>query len=106
VALAVISTISQTHQHGSNNAKERAKREECQNIFITGCYRPCVWSFYSIILCDKSIGSRRNISGLFRTILYIGAANLLPETYRHTAWKMAVAMIIGVLLIFVLTSLY
>lgn len=38
--------------------------------------------------------------------LYIGAANLLPETYRHTAWKMAVAMIIGVLLIFVLTSLY
>ena len=38
--------------------------------------------------------------------LYIGAANLLPETYRHTAWKMAVAMIIGVLLIFALTSLY
>jgi zinc transporter ZupT len=37
--------------------------------------------------------------------LYIGAANLLPETYHHTAWKMAVAMIIGVLLIFGLTAL-
>ena len=37
--------------------------------------------------------------------LYIGAANLLPETYRHSAWKMAVAMIFGVLLIFVLTSI-
>ena len=37
--------------------------------------------------------------------LYIGAANLLPETYRHSAWKMAVSMIIGVLLIFVLTSI-
>jgi zinc transporter ZupT len=37
--------------------------------------------------------------------LYIGAANLLPETYRHVAWKMAVAMIIGVLLIFGLTAL-
>ena len=37
--------------------------------------------------------------------LYIGAANLLPETYRHVAWKMAVAMIIGVALIFVLTAL-
>jgi ZIP family zinc transporter len=37
--------------------------------------------------------------------LYIGAANLLPETYRHSAWKMAVAMLIGVLLIFVLTSI-
>ena len=37
--------------------------------------------------------------------LYIGAANLLPETYRHVAWKMAVAMIIGVLLIFGLTAI-
>jgi ZIP family zinc transporter len=37
--------------------------------------------------------------------LYIGAANLLPETYRHVAWKMAVAMIIGVALIFALTAL-
>jgi ZIP family zinc transporter len=37
--------------------------------------------------------------------LYIGAANLLPETYRHSAWKMAVAMIFGVLIIFVLTSI-
>ena len=37
--------------------------------------------------------------------LYIGAANLLPETYRHSAWKMAVAMIVGVLLIFGLTAI-
>jgi len=37
--------------------------------------------------------------------LYIGAANLLPETYRHVAWKMAVWMIVGVLLIFGLTAL-
>ena len=37
--------------------------------------------------------------------LYIGAASLLPETYRHVPWKMAVAMIIGVILIFVLTAI-
>jgi zinc transporter ZupT len=35
--------------------------------------------------------------------LYIGAANLLPETYRHVPWKMALSMIIGVAVIFVLT---
>ncbi len=35
--------------------------------------------------------------------LYIGAANLLPETYHHNAWKMGLSMIFGVLLIFVLT---
>jgi ZIP family zinc transporter len=37
--------------------------------------------------------------------LYIGAASLLPETYRHVPWKMAVAMIVGVLLIFGLTAI-
>ena len=35
--------------------------------------------------------------------LYIGAANLLPETYRHVPWKMALSMIIGVAVIFMLT---
>lgn len=37
--------------------------------------------------------------------LYIGAANLLPETYRHVPWKMAVAMIVGILVIFGLTAI-
>ncbi len=37
--------------------------------------------------------------------LYLGAANLLPETYQHNAWKMSIAMIFGVLLIFGLTSI-
>ena len=37
--------------------------------------------------------------------LYLGAANLLPETYLHNVWKLGATMIFGVLLIFVLTSL-
>ncbi len=37
--------------------------------------------------------------------LYLGAANLLPETYLHNVWKMGAAMIFGVVLIFVLTSI-
>ena len=37
--------------------------------------------------------------------LYIGAANLLPETRKHRNWEMALAMIVGILLIFTLTSL-
>jgi len=36
--------------------------------------------------------------------LYLGAANLLPETYKHDAGKMSIALIAGVLLIFGLTS--
>jgi len=37
--------------------------------------------------------------------LYIGAANLLPETYHHVPWKMALFMIFGLVLIFGLTEL-
>jgi len=37
--------------------------------------------------------------------LYLGAANLLPETYLHNVWKMGAAMVFGVVLIFVLTTM-
>ena len=37
--------------------------------------------------------------------LYIGAANLLPETHKHRSWLISFFMIIGALLIFVLTSI-
>ncbi len=37
--------------------------------------------------------------------IYIGAANLLPETHKHTPWKMIVSMGSAIVLIFVLTSI-
>ena len=37
--------------------------------------------------------------------IYIGAVNLLPETYKHPNWKTVFSTIFGVLLIFVLTSI-
>ena len=36
--------------------------------------------------------------------LYIGAANLLPETHKHHSWGIIVAMLAGALLIFLVTS--
>ena len=36
--------------------------------------------------------------------LYLGTTNLLPETYKHTPWKMALVMLCGIMLIFLLTS--
>jgi len=72
------------HQYGSNNAKEEQKREGVPEYFYIGCYRPCVWSFYSIILRDKSIGSRRNISRLFRTIsLYRRCQSFTGDLSSH-----------------------
>lgn len=37
--------------------------------------------------------------------LYIGTTNLLPETYKHDVWRMGAVMVLGILLIFGLTSL-
>ncbi len=37
--------------------------------------------------------------------LYIGTANLLPETQAHTPWKMIMLMILGVILILTLTAI-
>lgn len=37
--------------------------------------------------------------------LYIGAANLVPETHKHTSWKILVFMAAGMGLIYVATSL-
>jgi len=37
--------------------------------------------------------------------LYIGAANLLPETYKHETWKMILSMGLGIVLIFFITSI-
>lgn len=37
--------------------------------------------------------------------LYIGASHLLPETHKHPYWKMMLAMGLGVILIYFLTSL-
>lgn len=37
--------------------------------------------------------------------LYIGCANLLPETYEHKTWKMALSMGLGILIIFAVTAI-
>jgi len=37
--------------------------------------------------------------------LYIGAANLLPETHKHKSWKIILAMFLGALIIYILTGI-
>jgi ZIP family zinc transporter len=36
--------------------------------------------------------------------VYLGAANLLPETHKHDPWKMNLSMALGIVLILILTS--
>ncbi len=58
----------------------------------------------SIFIIDQTILALI-LAAFAGEFLYIGAANLLPETYKHTTWKMSILMACGALLIFVLTSL-
>ncbi len=37
--------------------------------------------------------------------IYLGAANLLPETHKHDPWKMNLSMALGIVLILILTSI-
>ncbi len=37
--------------------------------------------------------------------IYLGAANLLPETRKHDPWKMNLSMALGIVLILILTSI-
>jgi len=37
--------------------------------------------------------------------IYLGAANLLPETHKHDPWKMNISMALAIILIFILTSI-
>ncbi|HKZ45255.1 MAG TPA: ZIP family metal transporter [archaeon] len=45
------------------------------------------------------------LAGFAGEFLYIGAVNLLPETYKYPNWKMFLSIIMGVLLILGLTSI-
>ena len=58
----------------------------------------------SIVIISPSVLSLI-LAAFAGEFLYIGTANLLPETYKHTQWKMTVFMLIGVLLMFVLTAM-
>jgi zinc transporter ZupT len=65
---------------------------------VLGILTTCLFSLSSAILSLV-------LAAFVGEFLYIGAANLLPETYKHDAWKMIISMGLGIILIFFITSI-
>jgi len=106
VALAV---ISHDFTDGINTVVIMLKNEQSVKQARIFLFIDAVAPVFGIIIASFFVIQTSVLSVILAAFagqfLYIGAANLLPETYRHSAWKMAVAMLIGVALIFVLTSI-
>ena len=106
VALAV---ISHDFTDGINTVVIMLKNEQNLRNARRFLFADAIAPVFGIILASFIVVNQSVLAVILAAFsgqfLYIGAANLLPETYRHVAWKMAVAMIIGVLLIFGLTAL-
>jgi ZIP family zinc transporter len=106
VALAV---ISHDFTDGINTVVIMLKNEQSVKQARIFLFIDAVAPVFGIIVASFFVIQTSVLSVILAAFagqfLYIGAANLLPETYRHSAWKMAVAMLIGVALIFVLTAI-
>ena len=106
VALAV---ISHDFTDGINTVVIMLKNEQSVKQARIFLFIDAVAPVFGIIVASFFVIQASVLSVILAAFagqfLYIGAANLLPETYRHSAWKMAVAMLIGVALIFVLTAI-
>jgi ZIP family zinc transporter len=106
VALAV---ISHDFTDGINTVVIMLKNEQSVKQARIFLFIDAVAPVFGIIIASFFVIQTSVLSVILAAFagqfLYIGAANLLPETYRHSAWKMAVAMLIGVALIFVLTAI-
>ena len=106
VALAV---ISHDFTDGINTVVIMLKNEQSVKQARMFLFIDAVAPVFGIIVASFFVIQASVLSVILAAFagqfLYIGAANLLPETYRHSAWKMAVAMLIGVALIFVLTAI-
>ena len=106
VALAV---ISHDFTDGINTVVIMLKNEQSVKQARIFLFIDAVAPVFGIIIASFFVIQTSVLSVILAAFagqfLYIGAANLFPETYRLIAWKMAVAMLIGVALIFVLTSI-
>jgi ZIP family zinc transporter len=106
VALAV---ISHDFTDGINTVVIMLKNEQNVRNARTFLFIDAIAPVFGIIVASFFVINQNVLAVILAAFcgqfLYIGAASLLPETYRHVAWKMAVAMIIGVILIFVLTAI-
>jgi ZIP family zinc transporter len=89
-------TLMFKHQHGVNRATVFLVMDALAPVLGIGI------TFLFIISQQVLVLILAAFAGEF---LYIATETLLPEVHKHTAWKMNLVMILGIVLIFALTSI-
>ncbi len=106
VALAV---ISHDFTDGINTVtlmlKNKHKLKNAVLFLIMDAIAPVLGVLFTSVIIINQAALAYILAFFVGEFLYIGAANLLPETHKHKSWLIPFLMVMGVLLILILTSI-
>jgi len=105
VALAV---ISHDFTDGINTVilmlKNKQRIKNTTMFLVMDALAPVLGIAFTSLISISQIALSLLLAVFAGEFVYIGAVNLLPETYRYPNWKMVLPTILGILLILALTS--
>lgn len=106
VALAV---ISHDFTDGINTVTLMLKNKHKTKNALFFLFMDAIAPVLGVILTSMFIINQKWLAFILAffvgEFIYIGAANLLPETHKHKHWLIPALMVVGVLLILILTSI-
>lgn len=106
VALAV---ISHDFTDGVNTVtlmlKDKHSIKNATSFLLMDAMAPVLGVLFASLVSISQVILALILAAFAGEFIYLGAANLLPETHKHEPWKMNVSMGLGILLILVLTSI-
>ncbi|NYZ78859.1 ZIP family metal transporter [Candidatus Micrarchaeota archaeon] len=106
VALAV---ISHDFTDGANTVtlmlKNKHPVKNAALFLLMDALAPVLGVLFASVVSISQVTLALILAAFAGEFIYLGAANLLPETHKHEAWKMNVSMALGILLILILTSI-
>ena len=85
--------------------KNKQHMKNAQAFLLMDAIAPIIGIAFTSLIGVSQIILSLILAAFAGEFIYIGAANLLPETYKNPNWKTIFTTIVGVLLIFTLTSI-
>ena len=106
VALAV---ISHDFTDGANTVtlmlKNKHPVKNAKLFLLMDAIAPVLGVLFASVVSISQVVLALILAVFAGEFIYLGAANLLPETHKHETWKMNLSMMLGILLILILTSI-
>jgi ZIP family zinc transporter len=106
VALAV---ISHDFTDGANTVtlmlKNKHPVKNAKLFLLMDAIAPVLGVLFASAVSISQLTLALILAAFAGEFIYLGAANLLPETHKHEPWKMNISIGLGILLILILTSI-